>query len=672
MKLVWGSFLFFVSCFSGKENSVVLFKQWHLSPDTNTRDVEASTRLGQYQNQMYIYKNIKKMIKEEHTKLIIAEGCEGEIDKNFSHVYNGWSMTDLIQARQNKQNFSKIMAPIGMKLKAEFPALKVLCGDNLELINENLKAMSDLRGFAGFYSRLVENHGKDQKKFKAYSDQLRSLYPNENIQAPIQFSLERALKALKTFERIIYERNRFFVKLGKEKLKQNPVIIIGGLHVENLSERFKVENIKSHTIIPIGYIDNETLLINTLKKKLEEGSLSLFHFFQVPAGFDIKLFPFRNKISEVDIGTVGELSYLKEIIEKKIPTDLLFSDYDQDGIRDFTLSRNGEQVIISAEDDDWDGDGVDNINDSDVGDVKIASLEPIKIENHYFSQSSVESIQESLEKKLVLISQKDQTHELLVLEVLNQLLTKFSKQNYSLKYVVASVPRFSYGQSVFFTYVSQSKSLEYYPQKLITFLSNEYETKFKGVQFNKFVNSYVIPLLIHSIAHELAHTLLFDNLDNLARKNGWDWKDTPYQGLYLKSHRMQDKMIVSTKTHLLYRGKAYKDWMKDNEIYVNEVNLFLKEKNPKQKKEILIKSHYKMNNSSSEDEHKISFLNKNKVVSLYSLSNPSEWFAESYAMCVFRKIYPESSKKLRSIEIEHLLGINPLGISTKFCQNFNL
>jgi len=70
-------------------------------------------------------------------------------------------------------------------------------------------------------------------------------------------------------------------------------------------------------------------------------------------------------------------------------------------------------------------------------------------------------------------------------------------------------------------------------------------------------------------------------------------------------------------------------------------------------------------------EQKLSFLYTVGAASVYSLKSPSEWFAESYASCVFKMIYPASKKITRSVEVEHLLGFYPMATTAKFCRQFS-
>ncbi|NJL24935.1 MAG: hypothetical protein HC902_07015 [Calothrix sp. SM1_5_4] len=60
---------------SGK--TVMLIKQWHLSPTTITKNFKE--KYPQERNQTAIYANLADNIKKGKIQLIVAEGCQGEI-----------------------------------------------------------------------------------------------------------------------------------------------------------------------------------------------------------------------------------------------------------------------------------------------------------------------------------------------------------------------------------------------------------------------------------------------------------------------------------------------------------------------------------------------------------------------------------------------------------------
>lgn len=660
------------SCISENKNQVYIFKQWHLSPNDRSTEIEKSKSFPQYENQVEIYKEVSKLVESGKTQLILAEGCEGEINKMFRPIFNGWSMGRLDRYKDDPK-FSEILAPIPFKLKVKFPNLKVLCGDNLELIKENQKAMSDLRGFTGFYTRLMDLQKTDKVQYKVYVNQLQSLYPDEKISSPIQFTLDKSLKSLKMFERLIKERNHYFEKLAVKYKEASPVIIIGGLHTKDLVERFRKNQVNSNVITPKGYKDDEMKLIRLLKKNLEDGAKALVKFFQVPAGFNISLFPFSNLIDPKNIADVKDWDYMKGLVKKKVSEKILNSDFDKDGIRDFTLSTNGEMLIITSEDRDWDNDGIENIIDPTVGTTKVALIEKIHVNNHYFSTAKIEKMKKDLNKELTLVS-KDASHELIILEVLQKLFLMLKSDSFEIDYLVATKPVFSYGEKVFFSYIKGSKAIEYYPEKLNKYINDQYQLRFKTVPFEKYINSFVVPIIVHSLSHEMAHSLKIDEskIRNLAKNAGWTWSKKNVENRYLRENREPIKVMKENYYKERFLSKEYKDWLKGYEIYKREVSRFLNEKDKVKKKKILEESPFKTELKSRVDEHQLSFFKNDGIISLYALSQVKEWFAESYSMCVYKKVYPGSNTEIRSIELEHLIGIRPISVSNKFCANFSL
>lgn len=621
----------------GEENQIHIFKQWHLSPKDKTTDIQKSTQLKQFENQLDIYKSLASLIEKGEVKLILAEGCESKIKLSDSELFNGWSMKSLAKYKDSK-DFDKIMAPIGMKLKVKYPNLKVLCGDNLELIKENQKAMSDLRGYSSFYFRLVEYQKSDAKKFDLYKKQLQSLFPKTTIEFPIKFALEKSIASLKMFERLIEERNLKFQRLARKHYQKNPAIIIGGLHTNDLRRRFDELKLNYKVYTPKGYENDELKLLDQLKENLNEKINDLTFFYQVPEKFNPQKFPLKNLFKYEDLLSERRWNYLKSLIKGKYPENILLSDYDQDGIRDFTLSTNGEMVIITAEDDDWDNDGIFNLHDKDIGPLQIAMPQKVKINNNYFSQSSISKIRESISSKVTLVS-KESSHELLVIEVLDKILSKFKKPKFNLRYLNATTSSFSYGKKVFFSYVRSSQSLEYYPEKLNKYLNEQLQTRFKGAEISKFVNSFVVPLIVHSVTHELAHALEISksNLYELSKSYGWSFDQKENKEKYLSSHRLERKKIKNLYLDQKFKAQKYKDWLQK----INKDNV-------------------------------VKVLEKNKIPSLYALSSVEEWFAENFSMCLYQVIYPESKGIKRSKQIYQLLGILPHATQQSFCSQIGL
>jgi hypothetical protein len=649
-----------------KGHKVRLIKQWHLSSSENTQNIEESKKLPQYKNQKNIYTQVSQLIEKQQTNLIIAEGCEGAIDSNFTTNFNGWDMDSLIK-KSGDADFGDIMAPVPMKLKAKYPHLTVLCGDNLELIKDNLAAMSDLRGFSGFFQRLLESRKSNLGKFNAYFDQLKKIFPKEKISDPVQYSLQKSLSALSEFESLIKQRNSFFVDIAKKNISKNPVIIIGGLHVSDLQQRLYVDKVKSQIIVPVGYSNDEQKLVFALKDILKNEIRRKLTLFQVPTGFDYKKFPIKNKLKLDNLFSISEKKEMAKISKDKVSFDLLRSDFDGDGIRDFTLSSSSDGLILSAEDPDWDNDGKLNLIDETVGNSVVAKLElDIRVNNNFLSQAKKSEILKDTKQKVILVQESGVSHELLVLELFNSLSNNTPLGKNNVKVIKATTPSFTYGDNVFFSYVKHTNTLEYYPVKLNEYINKEYQKRFYGVDFKKYINAYVVPLLVHSLSHEVGHSLTI-NFNELAKKNGWSWKESQYKGKYLKSFRHPSKVLTSIKTDLHFQNRDFKSWINDYKVYSRSINDILKEKVPLKQLKLAKLSKFYVEAKGNMIEHKLSFFSHFNLPSIYAVKNPSEWFAESYATCIFKLIYPKSSKKNRAVELEHLLGIYPMATKDEFC-----
>jgi hypothetical protein len=205
--------------------------------------------------------------------------------------------------------------------------------------------------------------------------------------------------------------------------------------------------------------------------------------------------------------------------------------------------------------------------------------------------------------------------------------------------------------------------------KLNNYINKQYQKRFYGVEFKKYINSYVIPLIIHSLAHEIGHSLDIDYL-KLATNNKWEWSEKKYTGKYLSNSRHNLKVIENIKSNLIYDKKDRTSWMNEYKVFSGEVNKILKTKDLTLQGKLIKNSSYKIKEAGKLIEHKLSFFYNKNLVSLYALKSPSEWFAESYATCVFKKLYPGSKKVLRAVELEHLLGFNPLATDDAFCSLF--
>ena len=132
-----------ISC---SKKRVLIIKQWHLSPNEVTVDIDKSKSNPKSKNQIFIYDHISNLLKKSNDYVLVAEGCEeNDVDSGLDLNFNGWNMNKLEELK-NSKNFRDILAPIHMKIKAQFPSVKVVCGDSKKYIKKNLEAFSDLKG----------------------------------------------------------------------------------------------------------------------------------------------------------------------------------------------------------------------------------------------------------------------------------------------------------------------------------------------------------------------------------------------------------------------------------------------------------------------------------------------------------------------------------------------
>ncbi|MAZ47158.1 MAG: hypothetical protein CME65_01260 [Halobacteriovoraceae bacterium] len=635
MKWMCCIFILISSC-SSEKNRVVLIKQWHLTPQTKTLNIEKAMQIPQFENQKDIYLKLVKLKQENKLDLVIAEGCEGELSENFDEIYNGWNLKSL-KANLKSSQYENILAPIPMKLKARFSKLKVLCGDNLNLVKKHLKSASDMRGFFGFYQKLTElKQVGDEERFSLYQRKLKEVYPDLGPDHdPIKFSKSGVINSLGEFERLLKERNKNFEKIILENIERDPVVIIGGLHVEDLKQRLENKSIEVEVIVPAGYRDDELSLLQKFKDFFKEET-SKWTGFMLPENFRLSKFDFSHQIVPQVMMTKSEREQLQSLaIKAELDESILYSDFDQDGIRDFTLSEGANKIILAPEDADWDNDGVLNLEDSTLGKIKIAEFRgSVPLANNYISQVSPGELVKQLKANLKFVQEDGYYHEVLVLEVLKQLIQKLSLPLKNIIFLRAASLNISKGDNNFFNYVKGVKTLNYDPKKLLSFVNSQRQRNFKGAQYKNFINSYLVPLLIHSLSHEVAHSLPYD-YSALAEQMDWKTESGSIKSLYLKAAREEELRRTTFIESASFRGKTYKQW-----------------------RELATKSNDPL------------FIEKEKLLSLYSTLNPSEWFAELYSLCVFQKVYPKSTKTSESKRWIQLLGINPAAATPEICLSF--
>ncbi len=662
--------LLFIVLFTGcSAKKVYLIKQWHLSPNESTLDIENSKHSPKYKNQLEIFQKMERLLKLKKSNLVIAEGCE-ESSKYFLDNFNGWTLERL---KKKKNKIDEILAPVPLKMKAKYSnGVEIECGDNLSLVKENNLAFSELKGFTSFYQRLSEYRHKDFKKYEKYKRAFLNMIPLKKGEIAEEIAREKAILELDKFQALIKQRNNYFFKKIKKHLSQNPTVIIGGLHVNDLSRRLELAEIDYEIITPKSYPEEEDSLIKNLRRLLKRKRTQEFVLFQVPISFQVNDFPVKNLIKKEKIASKKEWESLADLAAKyKIPLNLLKSDFDKDGIRDFTLSRSGHQTVLAAEDNDWDNDGVINLHDTSLGKVKFKIMDSEKLTN-YFNLEKVKKEQMYQTYKQLgirLLEFNERKHDALVLKIFLSIL-KVVKDKPRIKSLVVRKPLVQFGKKTFFSFNQQSKSLEIYIDELINYLKNKKEKEFKLVSYKKYTDSVVVPLLVHSLLHEIAHSKE-TGIYSLAKKYGWKFDINLSNSIYLSKNREKAKKMIQIPENLLYTKKPYEYYLQQHQEYLKTINKLLRSyrvdvdyiKNLK-------KTKWFVKSESTTKELQSSFLFKFKIPSLYALSSISEWYAESFAACKFNEIFPAVLRKDVAIKFEHLIGFNPYIHNQTICQEF--
>ncbi len=257
---------FFTAC-SNKvptRGKVLIIKQWHPSAGLDTTNIRASTQTPQYQNQKEIYDYLSKKIESKKHSFLIAEGCESgkAIDENFHPTFNGWSMSSLSEALKH-EDYDDIVTSLPMKLKTKYPReVTALCGDSEDLLIKNQIAISDARGFFGFYLRLKQSMS-DSKKFALYKNALEETQ-KAKIDNPIDYTKAKAMKSLEEFNFYIKQRNAHFAQMIKTNIHKNPVLIIGGLHAEDLIIQLENLGIEKEVMVFKSYPESSEKLTENL------------------------------------------------------------------------------------------------------------------------------------------------------------------------------------------------------------------------------------------------------------------------------------------------------------------------------------------------------------------------------------------------------------------------
>lgn len=620
--------LIMLSC--KEEAKITIIKQWHLAPGKDASDVEASKKLPQYLNQVEIYKLLESKIHEK--PVIVAEGCEGNL--NEEEKFNGWSIIDL-KAKVKDPDYVHIMAPVFMKIKAKYPQSTVVCGDKVDDIEKNKLAFSDLRGFAGYYERLIGSKNRPEV-FDRYKRSLNEL-AGKVLADPVEFARKESLKALNRSKNLIHSRNNSFYEVARKH--KDIYIIIGGIHTEHLSQLFNNDGIAHEVITPKGYSEVDQELYATLEKTLStKGEKVNVSWMEVPEAFSADKIPLAHLLAPSEVAIPKEWAELTSLMESAgLNPNILLSDFDKDGIRDFTVSTSGALTIISAEDDDWDNDGVLNLVDSTWSDsvFEVKKINKDQISNIFDVQNvSIEkTLSEIQNKGITLLSREGLSHDLLILKIFKDVLSYVKQADVDVRFLRVTKPLFTYGKQVYFSYRPSSQTIDIYLDELVQEFNEMHEKHYSQKTKAELVKGYLLPLLYHSLAHELVHSMDL-NIKKIAQSVGWAFEERPTGSKYLTQKRLKRKVIASTFENTSFRGKSVREW----------IDLYKKGGE--------------------------SFLINEQLPSLYSLEKPSEWVAEAVSMCFIRKVFPKSVSEEGSKGFEKLLGINPSSMDEKFCKDY--
>ena len=244
-----------------KENGVIIIPQWHLAPETDTKNIKGD--LPQSINQTSIYKELSNWIVDKYVDTVIIEGCENKNEFEKSMKFNGWTLNDLLQT----PSIEEVQTHIGLKLKARFKDnIYIECGDNLALIKENQLALSEIRGLTGFKLRIEQQDLSPtiRKKYVESAKAVLHLSSEKNekdVLAQIKLNLE---KEIEIFETIIKKRNDSFINKTNE-IKGRKVILIGLIHLNDMKKKLSNLNIPYSTWIPTGLDHAEKDLLSRLK-----------------------------------------------------------------------------------------------------------------------------------------------------------------------------------------------------------------------------------------------------------------------------------------------------------------------------------------------------------------------------------------------------------------------
>jgi hypothetical protein len=251
------------TCSKSIGKKVYLVKQWHLAGSVDSHDKKD---LPQAKNQQAIFHELKKWIETKKIDTVFSEGCEGVIDEKFKPVFNGWSYSELKDAKGSPK-FENAITLVPLKLEVLFgDKLQTKCGDSLPEIKRGELALSDLRGFLGLLGKISQP--KDPDELKSFSDlaiKLLRMSPNSTTAQIRKTLIERMKAALDTYRDSLEKRNASFLTAIKGTEFKNAAVVIGGLHVADLQKKLNAQGFACEVDEPEGYSAPDESLLNQLE-----------------------------------------------------------------------------------------------------------------------------------------------------------------------------------------------------------------------------------------------------------------------------------------------------------------------------------------------------------------------------------------------------------------------
>lgn len=249
---------------------VWLVKQWHLSPSVDThahRDLKPKAA----PNQREIYDQLAAWVQQKKVDTVLAEGCEGEITEAFKPVFNGWSYSDLA-AQVSLSGFDAIPTHAVVKLEAKMTdQVLSMCADDLNEVKKGQLALSDMRGDAGFLSRL-QQYRDNPHMAEFYLDGVKDsfhLKKRPTVSNALRLVKDDLKKSFQKFQNSLQARDRKVIRtILSQKTKKPIVVVFGGLHADDLKSQMEKQKLNCKIYEPLHYANDEEKLMDELKSAI--------------------------------------------------------------------------------------------------------------------------------------------------------------------------------------------------------------------------------------------------------------------------------------------------------------------------------------------------------------------------------------------------------------------